>query len=143
MGSELEGSESHCVPFSTFIILGAGLVGTVIFPVILGRSLLPLGADPLESVNECSAVSSGRAADGHDDTAVKEPKLMSIGLFLSLGTVFLIKKPIQLITFCQFSYVSVTKVANGRVKTLFIDWKLLLPLFVLPAVAVTERCEEF
>lgn len=46
-----------------------------------------------------SAVFSGRAADGHDDMYVDEPKLNSIRLFLPNTTVFLIKKMIQLITF--------------------------------------------
>lgn len=64
------------------------------------------------------AVCSGRAADGHHDTCVKEPKLMNMGLFLSPSTALLIKKPIQLITFCHFSYMSMNKLANRCVKNI-------------------------
>lgn len=82
------------------------------------------------------AVCSGRAADGHHDTCVKEPKLMNMGLFLSPSTALLIKKPIQLITFCHFSYMSMNKLANRCVKILHI--LEIAAAFVSPAVAMTE-----
>lgn len=45
---------------------------------------------------------------------------MNIRLFLSPSTVFLIKNPIQLITFCHFSHMSMNKLTNGCVKILYI-----------------------
>lgn len=58
----------------------------------LRGALFLLEQIPWNQCEGCLAASSGRAADGHDDMCVDEPKLMNIRLFLSPSTVFLIKK---------------------------------------------------
>lgn len=58
----------------------------------LRGALFLLEQIPWNQCEGCLAASSGRAADGHDDMCVDEPKLMNIRLFLSPSAVFLIKK---------------------------------------------------
>lgn len=135
--------ESHSVPFSKFLIFGICFVSTVNIPSYpCEEPPSSWSRSPGVSDGHCLAVSWGRAADGHDDThtCVKEPKLMSIGLFLSPSTVFLIKKPDSannILSFLLREYEQTGKWTCKKI--LFIYWKLMLLLFILPAVAVTEK----